>query len=1174
MKYFIFLTSLMLGITTMQSQSFICGDEALTSIAKAADKQFDQKQRTLQLQLKNYIDSHYKVNGQMRPPTTPTVYYIPVVFHVIHNSGDAYGTGTNLSYLQLQSQIDALNAAFNLNYPAYNGQTHPVYAEPADVRFCLARIPAPTTNSFYAGPLGTEYGVMRYSNTSVSNHNFNANGANALLGLTHPTATHFPFTDYLNIWVVSNIGGGSGITMGYGTPPGYPYPLNGIVMRYDVVGDNSTGSTFPLGYGLTQGKVLVHEAGHYLTLRHIFEGGCAGANPAGSLTDACDLNGDMICDIEPCLTQNITCTQPIPNTCSANYQTGTTNMDMIESYMSYADDDCMNTFTNDQVQRMWACLNTSRSNLWSQGNLGATGVSGPNGCNPAILFTNIGVSGSNCINAVITVSNPTSGNTASSWTWTAPGGTVTNGNTAQATVTFSNAGLHQVNLAVSDGTTTIIDSVSVSVANCSLDPNKLNRNTWMLGDYCSISFATGQPVPNNTAIANNTIKCFENAVSMSDSSGNLLFYSNGRDLWNANHVQVNTSNLFGWDLIVPSPNGYNGTSVSGFMSFPVPKQPGKYFIVCTPPLEIKGFQNMAQFAKIDYVIYDAVSGTVSPFQQLQDPNINYVSGWPAYGLTENLCVVPHCNGVDYWIIARGLNPGGSSSYFYSFLVNQNGLDPYTVPVMSGPYSPSLTAPASDLKSNSSGSKLVAKAFNKNRSYMYDFDASTGMVTNPLLLATSNSASAQAGASGIIFSPNDQYIYTILSTGLIDMIDVSSNTVVKTITPAFGFVQSSSYMEIGPDNNIYVSANNSNNSLGQISNPNSVQNSTLSTYVGFTQLPGCNPRMSLLNFMEAVKPAETHPMLSEALSCSAWSFSLHPCWKAYTAAWNFGDGSAQVTGTNVTHTYASPGIYTVSIIPLYYSTAVQPYTQTINVTSPQNVTISGPNAICLGSTFLNSYNVTPVTNATYSWSAANATIAGPDNFDNINAAGGQPGVATLSVLVNYGGCTIVATKTVNVVNLQVGLSAPAQTVCTGHGLTLSASPSGGSFTGPVSGSVFNTSTPGNYTVTYSYTDPNGCFKTATLSVQVLSCGTVTTDIHQIDGSLGGVNLYPNPVNDMLFIQAPVAVKYVVTDPLGRVVLKGNYENGISTAALSEGIYFIALEDENKRKVELKFVKENR
>lgn len=1146
--------------------------------AKNNQKKYDKWIAKHNLELKNYIDQHYKPSPQnnMRPPSTPSVYFIPVVFHVVHLQGEAYGTGNNLSYLQLQSQLDALNAAFNLNYPAYNGQTHSAYATNTNIRFCLARTAAPSNVNFYTGPLGTEYGVMRYADNTLSNHSFNSQGATALLGLTHPSASYFPFSDYLNIWVVSNINTGSqGITMGYGTPPGYPYPLNGIVMRSDIVGDNSTGNNYTLGYNLQQGKILVHEAGHWLDLRHIFEGGCAGANAAGSATDACDLNGDCICDIEPSTTQNIACNQPIPNTCTANYQTGTTNMDMIESYMSYADDDCMNTFTNDQTQRMWACLNLGRTNLWSLSNLGATGVSGPNGCNPTILFTNIsGGANNNCMNSPIAISNPTVGNTATSWTWTAVGSNPSSANTPSLSLTYTAAGLHTVVLSVSDGTTTITDSVVISVSNCSLDPNQLHRSNWLFGDYASVSFATGQPVPNNLALVNNTIKCFENAVSMSDSAGNLLFYSNGRDLWDSNHQQVNSGNLFGWDLILPSPNGYNGTSVGGFMSFPAPKQPGKYYLVWAPSMEIKQDPNQTQFGKIAWVIYDAVANTVSGFQNLTNPVINYVFNYPtSFGLSESINIVPHCNGVDYWIIARGLDLAGTNGYYYSFLVNENGLTPNAAPVISGPFPPSLFSSTSDFKSNPAGDKIVCKTANKNIGSIYDFDASTGLLSNPTLLPSSDPNVSNVAAQGIIFSPDGQYIYSSTwQNQNVDMISVANNSIVKTITPMFVSGALFSYFEIGPDNIIYMWGNSSNGTaLGKITNPNSPATSTLSTYMPFTPVPGTGAGSSILNFMEANKPAGSHPILAEVSTCSAYGFSLNPCWKVYSTSWNFGDGSPASTNSIVTHNYASAGIYTVSLTLSHNNQNIPVFTKTIQVVSPGNVLITGPSAICLNNPFLNSYGVTSIANATYSWSASNATIAGLTTLNNASASGGTVGVASLSVLVSFGGCNITATKTISIVDLQVSLNANPATVCAGHSTTLTGTPSGGSYSGASNGPVFTSAALGTHTINYAYTSPQGCYKTTSISILVKACGNAVA-IENVTNLESLVYLYPNPASDVLYISTPIALKYQITNPLGQVIAQGDdVDRGIETASLSNGLYFVTLTNTANVKVELKFIK---
>jgi hypothetical protein len=52
------------------------------------------------------------------------VYYIPVVVHVIHN-GEAVGTGTNVSFAAIQSQIDVLNEDFRKIFGSNGWNTHP-----------------------------------------------------------------------------------------------------------------------------------------------------------------------------------------------------------------------------------------------------------------------------------------------------------------------------------------------------------------------------------------------------------------------------------------------------------------------------------------------------------------------------------------------------------------------------------------------------------------------------------------------------------------------------------------------------------------------------------------------------------------------------------------------------------------------------------------------------------------------------------------------------------------------------------------------------------------------------------------------------------------------------------------------------------------------------------------
>ena len=67
-------------------------------------------------------------------------------------------------------------------------------------------------------------------------------------------------------------------------------------------------------------------------------------------------------------------------------------------------------------------------------------------------------------------------------------------------------------------------------------------NIWYFGEYAGIDFNTGTPV----ALTNSAMSQGEGCASISDSAGNLLFYTNGIKVWDKNHLEMpNGNNLLG-----------------------------------------------------------------------------------------------------------------------------------------------------------------------------------------------------------------------------------------------------------------------------------------------------------------------------------------------------------------------------------------------------------------------------------------------------------------------------------------------------------------------------------------------------------------------------------------------------------------------------------------------------
>ncbi len=443
--------------------------------------EFDSLENEIQRYINNNLQRSYI-----------TDYTIPVVVHVIMRQPDApyYGFRSNISYEQIQSQISALNAAFLKDYPNYNKQLHGPHAEDMNIKFCLAKTPMPSSISWETHNNIIEYGVMRYSrpeSSTVHELDITYDATNdvltdeiPLLDITHPQGQgRFPFDKYLNIWLVSDIceGGkcnnnlsGNPTTVGVATMPrSNPDKLDGIIFRIDCFGDNTIPTITPFQRpnftqlrGLTEGKMLAHEAGHFLELFHthdpypqLVSSACSGKDLFGVLPDPCNINGDRCCDTPPTQIIEYQFSNLPTNSCQQTSQ--------IENYMSYSYDLFMNTFTSDQKKRMIASLNvTKRSNLWQNENLELTGVQDtliPGKCSCCKLTAEFTIDKDTiCPGESVHLFTP-DGPTycAKIWTWTFAGGnpsTVTI-NYPDPPVTpavqFTGYGAHTVTLTVSDG---------------------------------------------------------------------------------------------------------------------------------------------------------------------------------------------------------------------------------------------------------------------------------------------------------------------------------------------------------------------------------------------------------------------------------------------------------------------------------------------------------------------------------------------------------------------------------------------------------------------------------------------------------------------------------------------------------------------------------------------------
>lgn len=374
-----------------------------------------------QYQHDQYVMDTLEAFMRVNPNPTRQIYYIPIVFHVLHQGG-----AENISDEQIEDAVRILNRDFSLqNADAANVQfefnaSNPAHvAQPADaeIQFRLAT----------KAPDGTCFKGITRTVTAMTNDGDGTKQLNAVKAGNDVYQGEWKGDKYLNVFVVKNAGGAAGYTMtpnnwgGSGTTMG-----NGIYILSNYVGEIGSGN-------VQLSRALTHEVGHWLNLQHTW-----GPNNNPGNASSCG-SDDGVSDTPN--TIGVTSCKLNENSCGPKAN--------VENYMDYSY--CSKMFTEGQVARMQAALNSNtggRKNIWKAANLAATGADG----NTVLCVANFSASNQLVCSGTTIQFTDESFNNVQSRSWEFPGGTPATSTEANPSITYNTPGVYEVKLTVSDGT--------------------------------------------------------------------------------------------------------------------------------------------------------------------------------------------------------------------------------------------------------------------------------------------------------------------------------------------------------------------------------------------------------------------------------------------------------------------------------------------------------------------------------------------------------------------------------------------------------------------------------------------------------------------------------------------------------------------------------------------------
>ncbi|WP_340203090.1 T9SS type B sorting domain-containing protein [Ascidiimonas sp. W6] len=454
---------------------------------------------------------------------------------------------------------------------------------------------------------------------------------------------------------------------------------------------------------------------------------------------------------------------------------------------------------------------------------------------------------------------------------------------------------------------------------------------WYFGYFSGLHFNT-DPV----GVIDGKMNIEEGTSVATDEDGNLLFYTNGVNVWSA-RTYPHTLMSNGTDLL----GGSNSTQSA--LIIPNPENKNIFYIFTVSDL-LRVNKVLTVGNGLNYSIVDmSLNGGAGAVTRKNVHLITYNEDKrdeDDLKCSQKLTAVAHADDTSYWVVTHFLDR------FFSFHITNRGVS--TRPVVSeiGPTLFSgnyLINAKGQLKLSPDGTYLamanMANGFDSEGEgtgnlYLFNFDDTTGEVTNSQKLLPNDFVYPY----GVAFSDDSKKLYVTMRSfrdGTIDrgksslfQFDLTSSNI-----PASGYSlykndkQNAGALQLAIDNKVYGAANNKSKLL-VVNKPRELRGNSDFSEEG-ANLLGRPSKRGLPSFIQSYFHVEIKKENTCAGRETAIAINYLP--EPVTIDWDFGDGTLLLNSTNKNpkHIYTSAGNYRVTAT-VDHNGSISTYTSTVTI----------------------------------------------------------------------------------------------------------------------------------------------------------------------------------------------------------------------------------------------------